>query len=202
LPRHSPPSPRTCEEPSRMSVLDLALVALIALNLVVAPYFLLLFLISLAAILARRPERLLELPRSRILIAIPAHDEAAGIAATVASCRAAEYPESLFTVVVIADNCSDRTSARAAEAGARVIERFDQARKSKGYAIEYMMDELIRAGEFDSLDALVIIDADTLIDPHLLAYFDQDLRRGCDWIQAYYTVANPDQTWRTRLLTY
>ena len=32
--------------------------------------------------------------------------------------------------------------------------------------------------------------------------FDQALRRGHDWIQAYYTVANPDQSWRTRLMTY
>jgi cellulose synthase/poly-beta-1,6-N-acetylglucosamine synthase-like glycosyltransferase len=36
----------------------------------------------------------------------------------------------------------------------------------------------------------------------LLRSFDQTLREGHDWMQAYYTVANPDQSWRTRLMTY
>jgi cellulose synthase/poly-beta-1,6-N-acetylglucosamine synthase-like glycosyltransferase len=48
----------------------------------------------------------------------------------------------------------------------------------------------------------VVIDADTTIDPDLLRRFDADLRAGQDWIQCYYTVANPDQSWRTRLMTY
>ncbi len=75
-------------------------------------------------------------------------------------------------------------------------------KKSKGYAIEFLLDSLGRSGELDSLDAVVIVDADTTIDPNLLRSFDQALRRGHDWIQAYYTVANPDQSWRTRLMTY
>ena len=52
------------------------------------------------------------------------------------------------------------------------------------------------------MDAVVIVDADTTIDPNLLRSFDQALRGGHDWMQAYYTVANPDQSWRTRLMTY
>ena len=47
-----------------------------------------------------------------------------------------------------------------------------------------------------------MIDADSTIDPDLLRRFDGRLRAGEDWIQCYYTVANPDQSWRTRLLTY
>ena len=75
-------------------------------------------------------------------------------------------------------------------------------KKSKGYAIEFLLESLERSGELGSLDAVVIVDADTTIDPNLLRSFDQALRRGHDWIQAYYTVANPDQSWRTRLMTY
>src|SRR4029077_17131138 len=40
------------------------------------------------------------------------------------------------------------------------------------------------------------------IDPDLLRSFDRAVRQGNDWIQAYYTVANPDESWRTRLNTY
>ena len=76
------------------------------------------------------------------------------MATTVASCRAVDYPESLFSVLVIADNCTDRTAMVAADAGARVVERSDPAKKSKGYAIEYLIGRLIESGEFDALDAM------------------------------------------------
>src|SRR5258705_420919 len=81
---------------------------------------------------------------------------------------------SLFRVLVIADNCTDGTAAVARDSGARVVERFDSEKKSKGYAIEYLIGELRQSGEFVSYDALVVIDADTTIDRDLLRYFDQD----------------------------
>jgi cellulose synthase/poly-beta-1,6-N-acetylglucosamine synthase-like glycosyltransferase len=177
-------------------------VALIIANLVVLPHFLFLSAIALAAMLNhRRADRPGE-PHSRFLILIPAHDEEAGIATTVASCRAADYPAALFSVLVIADNCSDRTARVAADAGARVVERFDDLKKSKGYAIEYLIGTLVASGEFNALDAIVVIDADTTIDPALLRRFDAHLQAGRDWVQCYYTVSNPDLSWRTRLMTY
>jgi cellulose synthase/poly-beta-1,6-N-acetylglucosamine synthase-like glycosyltransferase len=183
-------------------VIFIALAALLLLNLAVFPYFLFLLTTALAAVFSKDSRRILGEPASRFLIAIPAHDEESGIATTVRSCRGANYPSAKFDVLVIADNCSDRTSTLALAAGARVVERFDPTNKSKGYAIEYLMNSLIESGELQSLDAVVIIDADTKIDPDLLRYFDSDLRAGRDWIQCYYTVANPDQSSRTRLMTY
>lgn len=175
---------------------------LIAANLLVLPYFLFLAGVALAAMGKRRSTSAEGDPRSRFLVLIPAHDEETGIATTVASCRAVDYPGALFSVLVIADNCTDRTAAVAAEAGARVVERLDDVKKSKGYAIEYLIGMLIDSGEFDRLDAIVVIDADTTVAPDLLRRFDAGLRAGHDWVQCYYTVANPDQSWRTRLMTY
>jgi cellulose synthase/poly-beta-1,6-N-acetylglucosamine synthase-like glycosyltransferase len=176
---------------------------LVVLNVAMLPYFLLLLGIAAGALLTstwkRRPAS--GEPTSRFLVLVPAHDEEDGISATVASCLASDYPQSLFSVLVIADNCTDRTAAVAAEAGARVVERFDAEKKSKGYALEYLIGRLVESGEFNALDALVIVDADTTIDADLLRRFDEDLRAGHDWIQCYYTVANPDQSWRTRLMT-
>lgn len=185
-----------------MTVDRLATVALVVVNLALLPYFVFLFVTSIAALASRRAKPSSEDPRSSFLIIIPAHDEESGITTTVRSCLAADYPSSRFGVLVIADNCSDRTASLAAEAGARVVERFDPEKKSKGYAIEFLMESLARSGELDALDALVIIDADTTMDADLLRYFDQGLQEGRDWIQCYYTVANPDQSWRTRLMTY
>ncbi len=180
----------------------LTLAALVVLNLAVIPYFLFLFMTSVAAMLAAREQPSLDEPLSRFLIVIPAHNEEAGIAATIQSCLAANYPGSLFGVAVIADNCTDRTAALAASQGVRVVERFDAVKKSKGFAIEFLIELLAQSGELDALDALVIIDADTTIDRDLLIHFDRGLRSGHDWIQCYYSVANPDETWRTRMMTY
>ena len=175
---------------------------ILLLNFALLPYFLYLFIVAAAALLPRRKVELPAAPTSRFLIVIPAHDEGSVISSAVRSCISVDYPRALFDVLVIADNCSDETADLARVAGARVVERFDETHKSKGHAIEFLIDRLQQDGELDGLGALVIVDADTSVDPGLLAAFDHNLRSGHDWIQAYYTVANPDESWRTRLLTY
>ena len=185
-----------------MNADSVILPALVCVNLAVLPFFLFLLATSIAAILTTREHLGSADPSSKFLIVIPAHNEAPGIATTVRSCLSSNYHSLFFGVLVVADNCTDQTAAIAREAGARVFERFDELKKSKGYAIEFLLDSLRRSGEFDSLDAVVIVDADTTIDPDLLRSFDHALRHGHDWMQAYYTVANPDQSWRTRMMTY
>ena len=142
------------------------------------------------------------MPQRRFLIAIPAHDEQVGVAKTVRSCLAIDYPGTLFEVLVIADNCTDQTAARAREAGARVIDRWDETRRSKGFAIEFLLGRLRETGEFDGLDAIVIVDADTSVHPNLLRVFARHLDAGHEWVQAYDCVGNPEQSWRTRLMAY
>ena len=180
----------------------LASILLILVNLVLLPYFVFLLLVSVAALLPRRKWKPGTTPSSRFLVVIPAHDEESVVARVVQSCLAVDYPRPLFDVIVIADNCTDMTATVAKNAGARVVKRVDETKKSKGHAIEYLITSLEESGELDRLDALVIIDADTTVDASLLSAFDQDLRKGREWIQARYTVANPDDSWRTRLLTY
>ena len=102
---------------------------------------------------------------------IPAHDEESGIAATVRSCLSLEYPEGLFEVLVIADNCSDDTASIARQQGATVVERQDPDKKSKGHAIKFLIDRLQESGQFADLDALVVIDADTTVSTDLLPGF-------------------------------
>ena len=41
-----------------------------------------------------------------------------------------------------------------------------------------------------------------MVDPGLLPAFDAGLAEGKDWLQGYYTVRNPDASWRTRMMTY
>jgi cellulose synthase/poly-beta-1,6-N-acetylglucosamine synthase-like glycosyltransferase len=178
--------------------IDLALLAYLAASALILPFFAYLGLVSASALIRRRPRPEATPTASRFLILIPAHDEQESIAATVRSCRSVSYDPGLFRVLVIADNCTDRTAEAACAAGAEVVERFDRDRRSKGYAIE----DVLKPEVLGDADAVVVIDADTVVDPDLLADFSGAIASGYDWIQCYYTVRNPDASWRTRMMTY
>jgi 1,2-diacylglycerol 3-beta-glucosyltransferase len=130
-------------------------------------------------------------------VVVPAHDEAAGIAETVRALVAMEYPADRRRVLVVADNCRDDTARLAREAGATVLERCDEDRRGKGYALQYAFDTVFRDA---FADAVVVVDADTRVTANLLRAFDARLRSGARAVQAEYRVLNPQASWRTRLM--
>src|SRR5580658_2199265 len=136
-------------------------------------------------------------PRTRFQVVVPAHDESAGIAQTVASLLSIDYPRELLEVVVVADNCKDDTAARAKAAGARVLERFDDVREGKGYALAHAFEATLAEGK---TDAVVVVDADPVASSNLLSAFHARLQTGANAVQADYAVRNPDEGWRTRLM--
>jgi cellulose synthase/poly-beta-1,6-N-acetylglucosamine synthase-like glycosyltransferase len=131
-------------------------------------------------------------------VVVPAHNEAGNIARTVASLRTIDWPQELFRIVVVADNCTDGTAANARAAGATVIERHDPARRGKGYALEYAF-QFCRSGS--PRDAIVVVDADAAVSPNLLEAFAARIQAGEHAVQAHYGVLNPLESWRTRLIT-
>lgn len=96
----------------------------------------------------------------RILFLVPAHDEEALITHTIASLRAQDYPSERRPIVVIADNCHDRTAAVAAAAGANVLVRQDLEKRGKPYALQWALAR-IPTTEYD---AVVVVDADAVVD--------------------------------------
>jgi cellulose synthase/poly-beta-1,6-N-acetylglucosamine synthase-like glycosyltransferase len=136
-------------------------------------------------------------PRLRFDIVVPAHDEEAGIAATIGNLGALDYPKDLYRILVIADNCTDATARTAKEAGAMVLERRDPERRGKGYALAYAFEQVQKDG---IADAVVVIDADSTAAPNLLRAFARRFEAGANAVQATYGVRNPDASWRTRLM--
>ncbi len=125
--------------------------------------------------------------RLRFSILVPAHNEQGGIAATIASLQALDYPDQLRSIVVIADNCTDRTAALAASHGAQVIVRDDPTRRGKGWALQYAIDRLLHNDDSGpAWDALVVVDADTVVSPDLLRVFDAHFEGGASAVQAAY----------------
>lgn len=133
----------------------------------------------------------------RFDVIVPAHDEEAGIARTVRSLLALDWPRAAFRVLVVADNCTDRTAEAARAAGATVIERVQPELRGKGHALALAFERSRAEG---IADAVVVIDADSLADPGLLRAFAARLERGEEAIQADYGVQNPGASWRTRLM--
>src|SRR6185437_5287308 len=78
----------------------------------------------------------------RFAIVVPAHNEQEQMATTVQSLKAVDYPADAFRVVVVADNCTDQTAARAAGAGADVMQRTHAQLRGKGYALEHAFERI------------------------------------------------------------
>ncbi len=169
-------------------------------SLAVALFFVpLLVYLGILSVLASAPRRHVYGGAStRFVVVVPAHNEETGIAATVQSALTVDYPPELRRVLVVADNCSDATAARAREAGALVLTRENKELRGKGYALELAFAHVAREklGE-----AVVVIDADSLASPNLLRSFDALLAAGEQAAQAEYGVRNPQASWRTRLMT-
>jgi cellulose synthase/poly-beta-1,6-N-acetylglucosamine synthase-like glycosyltransferase len=97
-------------------------------------------------------------PRPSIAMLMPAHDEAATLAAAGAMLH--RLVAGGTRVVVVADNCSDDTAAVAQAAGCEVVVRCDPGLRGKGYALSAGRDYL--AGK--PPDIVVVLDADCSID--------------------------------------
>jgi 1,2-diacylglycerol 3-beta-glucosyltransferase len=122
----------------------------------------------------------------RLIVLVPAHNEEGLIRRCVDSLTCQVYPARLRRIVVIADNCTDATAAEAIGAGVGVMIRNDLTRAGKGRALRWAMDAVL--AEPDPPDGFVIVDADSVAAPGLLAALAQALASGALAAQADYTV--------------
>jgi 1,2-diacylglycerol 3-beta-glucosyltransferase len=158
-----------------------------------------------AAALARRDIRTVgvDIPPTRFVVLVPAHDEELVLAATLESLNAQDYPRDLYEVVVIADNCTDTTAMIGRMHGVTVWERFSLQERGKGYALDWAMQRLL-AGESPA-DAFVVVDADTWAAPDFLTQAARGLAARTDAqgrcaLQGRYGVLNTNDGWRAALM--
>ena len=141
---------------------------------------------------ARAPERPGGLPRFVFLV--PAYNEELLIEECVASLRAQRYPRDRFEIVVIADNCTDRTAPLARGAGATCLERNDPAHPGKPQAVSWALKQLPA-----NADAVVIIDADTVVDTDFASVLARLAPLREKAIQVRNGVSNPNENAITRM---
>ena len=153
-------------------------------------FFLYYLLLAIAGFWPRSLPEKKEPPDSdlRFCFLIPAHNEEKVIKLTLNNLQRLSYPTEQYDIVVVADNCSDNTVSIVRDAGVHCLERNDPANPGKGQALNWALPQLLHHG---GPDAFVIIDADSLAAPNILAVFSHYIKNGEKIIQGRYDVLNP-----------
>jgi cellulose synthase/poly-beta-1,6-N-acetylglucosamine synthase-like glycosyltransferase len=128
---------------------------IIALALLIHVQALFLLLQILASLPAAREMDRTRGSCPRVAVIIPAHNEDISIAATIRAIK--PQLSGLDRLIVVADNCSDDTARIAGLEGAEVVERRDEQRVGKGYAVDYGIRFIARSG---APEVVIFVDAD------------------------------------------
>jgi cellulose synthase/poly-beta-1,6-N-acetylglucosamine synthase-like glycosyltransferase len=156
-----------------------------------------LLVLTVAGLLPRARERKIEagsdlLP---ISVVVPAHNEEVLIGRCVRSLLFTAGPS--IEVLVVAHNCTDATAAEAEAAGARVLVLNDSGQTGKSCALGYGFEAALAGPS----QAVLVIDADSVIEPGLIAEVQRRILTGAQALQCRYEVNNSLDSQRTRLMT-
>ena len=157
-----------------------------------------LLLLTVAAAFARRTTPGADsAPLSRFAILIPAHNEERLLPVLLGSLVSLRYPRENYRIHVVADNCADGTAAVTRAAGASAHERHDTDHPGKGPALQWLLRQLAAAGE--TYDAVIILDADSVVSDNFLRVMGARLAAGQRVVQAYYAVQNSQRSFAVGL---
>ena len=152
-------------------------------------------MVSLCSLVKLKDKPLKVKKDHRFMAIIPAHNEEFVVGNLIESLKNQTYNKELYDIYVIADNCTDNTAKVAKEAGAIVYERFDATKKTKGYALNWFLQQKIK--EDAPYDAFFIFDADNIVDKDFIKNMNKKLCQGEDVVQGYRDIKNPSDNWIT-----
>ncbi|MBD0269345.1 MAG: glycosyltransferase [Cyanobacteria bacterium Co-bin8] len=121
----------------------------------------------------------------KLAVLIPAHNEATGIGQTLEAVK--PQLRSQDRLIVIADNCTDDTTAVARSYGATVIERFNTQNRGKGYALDFGLNHL----KAEPPQVVIFLDADCDAHPGSIAALTQQALKTGYPVQATYLMEKP-----------
>ncbi|WP_019505648.1 PqqD family peptide modification chaperone [Pleurocapsa sp. PCC 7319] len=126
-----------------------------------------------------------KLIRPRMAILVPAHNEETVIVRTLK----ALLPQLTHQdrLIVIADNCNDKTAELSRKLGVTVIERNDSLNLGKGYALDYGL----RYIQLNPPQIVAIVDADCIVQPDAIDQIALEVMRTKQPVQAVYLMEQP-----------
>ncbi|MCL2628538.1 MAG: glycosyltransferase [Oscillospiraceae bacterium] len=128
----------------------------------------------------------------RYAIVIAARNEEAVIGNLIDSIHAQDYNPSLLTTFVVADNCTDNTARVCRDKGAVVYERFNKEKARKGYALEFLFENIKADYGIEAFDGYFVFDADNLLMPDYVSQMNKAFSTGKDIVTSYRKSKNFD----------
>ena len=165
----------------------------IALVWIITIFLLYQILFSARALIKLQDKPIIKDKKHKFMAIIPAHNEAGVVANLIESLKNQEYDKNLLDIYVIADNCTDNTAEIARNAGAIVYERFDETKKTKGFALQWFLNKKVEDGS--DYDAFCVFDADNIVMPDFIEQMNKKLCQGEEIVQGYRDIKNPTDSW-------
>jgi cellulose synthase/poly-beta-1,6-N-acetylglucosamine synthase-like glycosyltransferase len=154
------------------------------------------FILALTYFITREPKQKTSGRHNRFAIIVPAHNEELLISKTCENLTNIDYPSDRQEVFVIADNCTDKTVDICKALPVKVMCRYDEKYAGKGYALKWAFEQV----ELEKFDAVLILDADTTVEPNILKELNAMLNDGSQAIQCYIRIPNRAESWFTQLI--
>ncbi len=130
-------------------------------------------------------------------IIICAKDEAEIIGQTIKKMQELDYPKDKYEIIVMADNCSDRTAKIAKKLSSdvkiSVYERFESDKKKHtvGWALNYLFEQM--GDKIDDYEFFVRFDADAIVDKNYLNVMNDAFESGVKLAKGYNNASNITQ---------
>jgi len=132
-------------------------------------------------------------PKYKFGVVIPVRNEEKVIAQLIDSLKKQNYPNELFEIIAVPNNCTDNTEKVAKKAGATIL-KPDVPVRIKGDALENIFAKLVKQ---DKHDAYIVFDADNLVHPDFLARMNDALCEGAQVAQGFRDAKNMSDSWVT-----
>lgn len=121
----------------------------------------------------------------KFAILFPAYKEDRVILPVVESFLQQHYPQELYKVIIISDHMQETTNERLAQLPITLL-KANYENSSKAKALNFAMNHFGR----DEFDAVVILDADNIVDTNFLLEINKVFDAGVQAIQAHRTAKN------------
>lgn len=128
-------------------------------------------------------------------ILIAARNEETVIGNLIDSINQQDYPRELVNVFVVADNCTDNTAKTARELGAVCYERFDPEHRTKGYALQFLVENIKRDYGVENFEGYFIFDADNLLKQDYITRMNESFDAGQKIVTSYRNTKNFGDNW-------
>ncbi len=128
-------------------------------------------------------------------VLVAARNEETVIGNLIESINRQNYPLELITIFVVADNCTDKTAEIALKNGAVCYRRNDTEHRTKGYALQYLVECIRRDYGIEKYDGYFIFDADNLLKKDYISRMNDAFDSGEKIITSYRNTKNFADNW-------